>query len=239
MLFLSLTGQRTRLKIWNRFIDTNNGIVYGANMKLKKLTAIVFFLSCLIATFDVLAESCEIKSEKDGFITLLCHGKIYRAFSQQDFEAMLAEKKQLVSDRTQLKEQLKETGNLASELKKVTEKYKKLNGDYEELNNKYNSSLDESIKLNDKFKNESVKLVGISERYDKLGKDYDELCGKYRKIAINGSSNIRFDLGAGLTSGDGDIKGAALVGADFSIVHVWAFLQKQNSGGFIGKSINF
>ena len=88
-------------------------------------------------------------------------------------------------------------------------------------------------------KESSEKLLDLTGRYEKLAEDFDKLAGKYRDVAVDKTSFITIDLGAGVTDKSGEAEGAALLGVGISKLKVWGFFQDDNSGILAGASFRF
>lgn len=193
----------------------------------------------LVTGYSAQAVECQVQTQNNGYLTMLCDGKAYRGITDQNYKRMQDEYALVKKERDTLKQQLKDTGAVATDIGKLSDQYRQLGKDHAALTMKYKSTLDESVGLNEKYSQRSQDLLNLTDKYDHLVLEYNDLTKKYRDIALSGGSFISFDVGLGATSNNGSAEAAALVGMHISRVNIWGFLQQDNSGVLVGTSFGF
>jgi len=199
-----------------------------------------FLLVASVVTVDAQEiTTCKVIGSKQGFFLVEMDGKTYRAMSADRFNELKARSKQDNDTIEKLKALLEEYRTKLGDYQQLSAKYEKLRQDHVDLTDKYSRSLSDSVTLNEKYKKSSEKLLELTGRYDKLAREFDALAGKYRDVAVDKTSFITIDLGAGVTDKSGEAEGAALLDIGISKLKVWGFFQDDNSGILAGASFKF
>jgi len=212
---------------------------YVENILMKHLL-LFFLLVASVVTADAQEiTSCKVIGPKQGFFLVEIDGKTYRAMSADMFNKLKARSEQDNDTIKKLKALREEYRTKLGDYQQLSAKYETLRQDHVALTDQYSRSLSDSVALNEKYKESSEKLLELTTRYDKLARDFDELAGKYRDVAVDKTSFITIDLGAGVTDKSGEAEGAALLGIGISKLKVWGFFQNDNSGILAGASFKF
>jgi len=199
-----------------------------------------FLLVASVVTVDAQEiTNCKVIGPKQGFFLVEMDGKTYRVMSADRFNKLKTRSKQDNDTIEKLKALLEEYRTKLGDYQQLSAKYEKLRQDYVALTGNYSRSLFDSVALNEKYIESSEKLLELTGRYDKLAREFDELAGKYRDVAVEKTSFITIDLGAGVTDKSGEAEGAALLGIGISKLKVWGFFQDDNSGILAGASFKF
>lgn len=206
---------------------------------MKRLLVCFLILSSVVAAEAQETTTCKVTGPKDGFFLVEIDGKTYRGMSAEMFNQLKTRSEQDNDTINKLKSELEQYRVKVGQYQELTARYEKLRQDYTALADKYNQGLSDSVTLNEKYKESSAKLLELTAKYDKLTRDFDELAGKYRDVAVDKTSFITIDIGAGLTDKSGEAEGAALVGVGISKLKVWGFFQDDNSGILGGFSFKF
>lgn len=206
---------------------------------MKRLFVFLLLVASVVTADAQEVTTCKVIGPKDGFFLVEMDGKKYRAMSLHMFNALKAQSEQDNDKINELKAVLEKYRRKLGDYQQLSDKYEKLRQDHVALTEDYSQSFSDSVALNEKYKKNSEKLLDLTGRYDKLARDFDKLAGKYRDVAVDKTSFITIDLGAGVTDKSGEAEGAALLGVGISKLKVWGFFQDDNSGILAGASFRF
>ena len=206
---------------------------------MKRLFVFLLLVASVVTANAQEVTTCKVTGPKDGYFWVEIDGKKYPAMSLHNFNALKARSEQDADTIDKLKALLEKYRRKTGDYQELSDKYEKLRQDHVALTENYGQSLSGSVALNEKYKESSEKLLDLTGKYEKLAKDFDKLAGKYRDVAVDKTSFITIDLGAGVTDKSGEAEGAALLGVGISKLKVWGFFQDNNSGILAGASFRF
>lgn len=200
----------------------------------------ILLMLMFVNVLTVHAETrCNVIGSTDRFFLVDVNGEKFNAMSKSIFEELKHRSEADAEVIEKLKNQLAQYRKTVGEYRELTTRYEELRQDQQTLTDDYNRSLSASVSLNQAYQNKSNELLQLTASYDKLARDYDALAGKFRGIAVDSTSLFKLDVGAGVTSNNGDAVGAVLIGVGFQKIKAWGFMQRDNSGLLVGTSYRF
>jgi uncharacterized membrane-anchored protein YhcB (DUF1043 family) len=184
------------------------------------------------------AATCTVAGKMhDSTIAVKIDGSGYVAVAAEDYKQIQDALKKLEP----LKQALREAEAKLKEYQNLSATYDELKTKYAELNQHYNTSLTDSVKLNDAYKENGEKLIGLNHEYEGLVKNYDKLAGMYRSLAIDNAPLLHFDAALGVirNTSDNETDVSVMLGASVWKLKTWYLWYPDGYSLMVGTGFGF
>lgn len=189
------------------------------------------FVVSLLSSMTTLAD-CSYAILKQNLQTKQIDGETYLVVPQKLVSTQCIDIEALANDL----DTLNQYKSLLAEYKQHDDSMADSIVDFRKLLAGYGQTSQDLLQLTARYDEHVSQYDKLSRDFNDLLIDYNELVKKYRSIALNQSSSLSFDIGAGLSE-DGNVSG--LMGVGYEKIRVWGVYQNGQSALMLGTRITF